>query len=281
MLVIGDPKEMQQKALEAKREGKTIALFPTLGNMHQGHFALLDEARKHADTLIVSIFVNPTQFGAGEDFERYPRTLEKDLEGCKAHGVDWIFAPGTEQMYAGDFGTRVEVEGWSDKLCGESRPGHFRGVATVVAKLFNICQPDVAVWGWKDAQQFLLLKRMVRGLDMPVRMIGVETERDSHGLALSSRNSYLSPRERKEAPQLYKALESGRKAVDDGRVKTGAELTALVCSHIEKHTSAKIDYVEAVSMSTLDPVAEVQKGETLLAVAAYFGKTRLIDNIRL
>ncbi|MCX7016902.1 MAG: pantoate--beta-alanine ligase [Candidatus Sumerlaeota bacterium] len=281
MDIVSDPAVMQRAALEARRLGRRIALVPTMGNLHEGHLALIREARRRADLLAVSIFVNPTQFGPNEDLGRYPRTPEADLAACRREGVDWVFTPSAESMYGIQAAVWVEVEGLGKKLCGRSRPIHFRGVATVVLKLFNVCQPHVAVFGWKDAQQFLLLRRMVEGLNVPVEMVGVETVREPDGLALSSRNRYLAPEERKQAVELSRALREAQAAAESGRATTGAELVEIVRKRIERVASARIDYVEAVSMRDLEPIGAIEPGATLLALAAFFGTTRLIDNARL
>ncbi len=279
MIVIQNTKDMQEFALAQRAQGKRLALVATMGNLHEGHRTLMRQARAQCEVLVVSIFVNPTQFGPNEDFEKYPRTPESDLQACEAEGVDVVFAPGVDQMYGDDRGVAVEVEGWGNVLCGASRPGHFRGVATVVLKLFNICQPSAAFFGWKDAQQFLILRRMVRALNVPVEMIGVETVRESDGLAMSSRNGYLSAEERRQAPELYKALTRGNEMVAAGTTDA-AHIISAICSHIESNTQGKIDYVEAVSMDQLQPLQRIQLGNTLIALAVRFPSARLIDNIR-
>lgn len=274
------PEAMQAFSLGERAAGRTIALVPTMGNLHAGHQALLREARSRCDTLIASIFVNPTQFGPGEDFERYPRTFQADLDVCAGERVDAIFAPSVETMYGEDRGVVVEVGEWSQRLCGASRPGHFTGVATVVLKLFNICQPHRAVFGWKDAQQFLILRRMARALNVPVEPIGVETIREPDGLALSSRNHYLSAEERAEAPALFQALCQAKQRVESGE-KDAREVVQQARQVIVQNTHAAIDYVEAVDMDTLQPLRTIQPGRTLLAAAVRYPSARLIDNIRM
>ncbi len=281
MQLFRDPAETQQAALQARRRGQRIGLVPTMGNLHAGHRALMRRARGECDLLIVSIFVNPTQFGPNEDYERYPRTLDSDLEACRAERVDWVFAPDARDMYSEGAKAFVEIEDWGAKLCGKSRPTHFRGVTTVVAKLFNLCLPDLAVFGWKDAQQFLILRRMAESLCFPVKMVGEETVREADGLALSSRNQYLSAEERAQAPALSQALRAAKDAARAGQAKTGADLVRIARSWIEDRTQAKIDYIEAVSMATLEPILDIEPDNTLLALAAWFGQTRLIDNVRL
>lgn len=279
MLLIRTVNEMQEYALAQRLQGKTVALVPTMGNLHEGHLNLMREARGRCDLLAVSIFVNPTQFGPAEDFNKYPRTLEADLEKCRAQQVDVVFAPTAEDMYGADRGVVVEVGEWGQKLCGITRPGHFAGVATVVLKLFMICQPTLAVFGWKDAQQFLILRRMVRALNVPAEMMGVETVRESDGLAMSSRNQYLTPQERQQAPALYRALSLAREAVEHGE-RSATRIVEIACEHLRDHANASIDYVEAVDMETLDSVDQVLQGRTLLAAAIRFPTARLIDNVR-
>ena len=281
MQVIQTIHEMQSFALEHRRQGKRLGLVPTMGNLHAGHRTLMREARPQCDLLVTSIFVNPTQFGPNEDYQRYPRTLEADCGACSAEGVDVVFAPSAEEMYRDDQDVVVEVKGWSEQLCGASRPGHFRGVTTVVLKLFMICQPDLAAFGWKDAQQFLILRRMVRALNIPVRMVGVETMREADGLAMSSRNQYLSAEERRQAPALYQALS---KAWDRSKATPhvpAGEILEAIRAHLSANTSADIDYVQAVSMRTLQPLETIEADNTLIAAAIRFPSARLIDNIRI
>lgn len=280
MKIIHDPEEFQAITLRWRREGLTSALVPTMGALHDGHFRLVEEARARADRVSVSIFLNPIQFGAGEDLDKYPRTFEADCEGCRQRGVDVIFAPRPAAMYPEGFQTHVEVEKLTQSLCGANRPGHFQGVTTVVLKLFMLAQPSVAVFGWKDAQQFLVLRRMVRDLSVPVELIGVETVREADGLARSSRNAYLTVEERAVAPVIYQALCRAREAVSGGQTDA-AEIVRAVAGQIEATGRMAIDYAEARSMETLELLETVQPGGTLVAVAAQVGKTRLIDNIRL
>jgi pantoate--beta-alanine ligase len=253
-----------------------------MGALHRGHAALLDRARKLAGpngTVVASIFVNPTQFGPKEDFSRYPRPFAADAKLCQAHGVDVIFHPTAGQMYPDGFSTFVEESTVSSLLCGASRPGHFRGVCTVVLKLFQIVQPQIAVFGLKDFQQCAVIRRMVRDLDLPVRIVAAETVREPDGLALSSRNQYLAPEERAQAPVLRAALLAARKAWQDG--ETGAAvLRRLIVKRIGKAPLARIDYVEIADAGTLQPVRQADRN-TVIALAVFFGQTRLIDNLQL
>jgi pantoate--beta-alanine ligase len=251
-----------------------------MGALHAGHLALVDAARRHADRVIVSIFVNPTQFGSGEDLAAYPRTLPADRRACRAHGVDLIFAPAARQMYARDFSTWVDESALSQHLCGLRRPGHFRGVCTVVLKLCTICRPHMAFFGQKDAQQSLVIKRMVRDLNLPVRIFVCPTVREPDGLALSSRNAYLTPAQRRVAPRIYKALSCVPRWHADGvplaviRRRLRARLRAI--------PGARIDYVSIADEATLAEVRVARPGRQLLvAVAVFLGTARLIDNIRL
>ena len=281
MKVIQNPDEMQAASSQLRRQGKRIGLVPTMGFFHEGHLSLMRLARTKTDILVVSNFVNPTQFGPNEDLEAYPRNFESDCRKAEAIPVDIMFAPRESDMYPEGFRTFVEVEGWGERLCGQSRPIHFRGVATIVLKLFNVVQPEVAVFGWKDAQQFLLLRRMVKDLNLPIDMIGGEIIREEDGLAMSSRNKYLSARERKEAVALSRSLfEAGRMIREQGQ-QDAEKIKNYIREEIEKTETGGVDYVEIVSMKTLEPIEKVIEGDAMIALAAFFGKARLIDNMRI
>lgn len=266
--------EVTEWAREHHRIGKRVGFVPTMGYLHAGHLSLVEEAKKHADVVCVSIFVNPTQFGPNEDFEKYPRDEERDLEMCRDAGVDVVFMPRPEAMYAADATVFVDESKLQNRLCGERRPGHFRGVCTVVAKLFNIVQPDVAVFGQKDFQQVSIIRRMVRDLDFPVEIVMAPTQREPDGLAMSSRNAYLSEMEREHALGLSRALKSL------GMVGTShpaaGPLLEQMRNVLERH-NLLVDYVAIVDADTLEPVEHVEPGNVAL-IAAYCGKTRLIDN---
>ena len=268
--------ELQKFALAQKRSGKTIALVPTMGFLHDGHTSLMDIARKKADILIVSIFVNPKQFAPTEDFDRYPRDMEGDLAKCRAHGVDVVFAPEISAMYDGNSSTWVEETVLSKPLCGASRPTFYRGVTTVVAKLFLLAQPDFAVFGLKDAQQCFVIERMVRDLDFQVKIIPCPLVRDDDGLALSSRNRYLSADERSRALSIHKALVAGRKVLEEKGVAAISEVCTAAIASITA-AGGRVDYVECLDRATMKAPGADSK-EVLLAAAVFFGTTRLIDN---
>lgn len=278
--IVHDPDELQKNLLYLKREGKTICVVPTMGALHEGHRCLIEEGRRRGDVLVVTLFVNPRQFAPHEDFDFYPRSYDADVALCEAEGVDYLFAPTAEQMYPPGYATRVDVEGLTAGLCGASRPHFFGGVCTVVAKLFLITQADRAIFGWKDAQQLLVLRRMARDLNIPVEIIGVETVREADGLALSSRNRYLTPEQRAEAVALYQSLQRARSLVEAGE-RNVATVSAAIREGIERNSAARIDYVACVSMDSLEPLSVIEPGNTLLALAAFWGDTRLIDNLRL
>ncbi|MFW6304088.1 MAG: pantoate--beta-alanine ligase [Candidatus Sumerlaeota bacterium] len=280
-IVIHHPLEMQQIAIREKREGRNIVVVPTMGALHEGHRRLIEKGRESGDILIVTIFVNPTQFAPSEDLARYPRTFEADRELCAKESVDYIFLPRDEDMYPEDYATWVDVERLGEGLCGKSRPTHFRGVTTVCTKLFLITQADRAVFGWKDAQQQIIIRRMVRDLNIPIEIIGVETVREADGLAMSSRNAYLSAEQRQQAPVLHRALEEAKMAILSDDTIPAQRLCQMVRDRIERETDGRIDYVECVSLQNLQAAQTVKPGETLLALAVNFGKTRLIDNIRI
>lgn len=256
------------------------AIVPTMGALHEGHLALVSRAKSAADRVIVSIFVNPLQFGPGEDFDRYPRNLERDSELLQSAGADIVFSPNADVMTPADMRVTVDPGPMGDVLCGQYRPGHFRGVCTIVSKLFHITRPGQAYFGWKDAQQFIILRKMVQDLNLPVAMHGVDTKRESDGLAMSSRNAYLKPEERRAATVLSEALEKARVSYSNGQNST-AYLVVQIQETIAAEPLARLQYCEARSMDTLEPVDSVLPGNTLIAVAAHFGETRLIDNIRL
>lgn len=277
MRIIRRPAEMQAVSRKYRNKAKSIGFVPTMGALHEGHLSLIRHARKENDITVVSIFVNPAQFGPKEDFKRYPRPINKDIFLCKKEGVDIIFHPDVKMMYPGDFKTYVTVEGLSGVLCGKSRPGHFRGMATVVIKLFNIVSPDAAYFGQKDAQQTVIIKKMACDLNIPIKIKVIPTLRQKDGLALSSRNLYLSKGERADAFVLYDSLNSAKELIDSGIRDTDKiikNMRRLIC---EKNT-AKIDYLSIVDLDTLEPVKKIT-GNTLIALAVWIGKTRLIDNI--
>ncbi|WP_067625495.1 pantoate--beta-alanine ligase [Alicyclobacillus acidiphilus] len=265
---------------EAKSNGRKVALVPTMGYLHEGHLSLVEEASKQADFVVVSIFVNPLQFGENEDLANYPRDLDHDLRLLSASGhCDVAFTPSVEEMYPVPLVTTVQLPSMASKLCGRTRPIHFAGVATVVTKLFQIVQPDVACFGQKDGQQLAVIRRMVKDLNMPVNVVGVPTVREEDGLAKSSRNVYLSKEEREHAPVLYQALSWAKAEIERGQ-RDATEIVRGVRERIEQDSIARLDYVEAVEMDTLESVS-VLSGDVMIAVAAYFGKARLIDNIQL
>jgi pantoate--beta-alanine ligase len=275
--IIRSIERMQRTAEELKRKGKSIGFVPTMGALHTGHLSLIKQARKENDIVVTSIFVNPAQFGPGEDYLRYPRDLKTDAALCKKEGVDIIFYPGVGQMYPEGYKTYVVVEKLSNVLCGRFRPGHFRGVATIVTKLFNIVQPDVAYFGQKDAQQAVIMQRMARDLDMPVKIKVMPIIRDTDGLALSSRNTYLNIQERKDAIVLYEALKKAEAMIIQG-VTDSSKIKLAMRRIIRRKKSARIQYIEIVDPDELNSVKKI-KDKVLIALAVYIGKTRLIDNI--
>lgn len=268
---------MRAACAEARRGGKRLGFVPTMGALHEGHLSLVRAARARCDAVAVSVFVNPTQFGPNEDFSKYPRSFERDREMLEAEGVDLLFAPSVEEMYPKGAVTFVTVEGLSEKLCGRSRPGHFRGVTTVVAKLFHIVQPDVAFFGQKDAAQVVIVKKMVRDLDLPVEIAVCPIVREPDGLAMSSRNAYLNAEQRSSATVLHRALMQVQSLAEKGE-RTSAKLIDAVQRVFREEPSVRVDYVEIVDNEMLDPVEDVSRG-ALVAVAAFVGATRLIDNI--
>jgi pantoate--beta-alanine ligase len=274
--VVNTVAELRRAVSRARQGGRTIGLVPTMGALHAGHASLIRAARQETGCVVVSIFVNPTQFGPSEDFTRYPRTWDDDLGVCVSEGVDVVFAPGAEKVYPPGFVTQVEVTRLQDVLEGASRPGHFRGVATVVAKLFNMVQPDIAYFGQKDAQQALIIRQMVRDLNWSIELRICPTVRELDGLALSSRNRYLSPRERQHATCLFRALQRAEAMVASGE-RDAARVRRAMVEIIEKTPDAALDYAELVDHETLEPVTIVW-GEVLAALAVRFGNTRLIDN---
>ncbi len=278
MELIKDISMMQNRCREEKLKGRKIGFVPTMGALHKGHLALIQKAREDCDFVVVSIFVNPTQFGAGEDFERYPRDLSKDLRLCEEEGVDVVFAPSVQDMYPEDFSTWVEVKGrLTETLEGSFRPGHFRGVTTVVAKLFNIVSPDVSYFGRKDYQQALIVKKMVRELNIATQIVLLPTVREEDGLASSSRNKYLSDEERKKARVLYRSLLRAKTEIEDGEDNPSRIISSME-DLIREEGPLRIDYIAIVDPDTLEPVERIE-GKVLIAIAAQVGKTRLIDNI--
>lgn len=276
MKVVGTVREVRELVKQWKREGLTVGFVPTMGYLHEGHGSLITKARENNDKVVVSIFVNPMQFGPTEDLESYPRDLEKDSKYCESLGADLIFHPEPEEMYHDDFSSYVDMSVLTEELCGLSRPVHFRGVCTVVNKLFNIVQPDRAYFGQKDAQQLAIIKHMVQDLNMDVEVIGCPIIREEDGLAKSSRNTYLSSEERQAALILSKTIKMAEELIAGGE-KDANTLVAKMKANIETEPMAKIDYVKAVDGLTMQQVDEI-KAPTLIAMAVYIGKTRLIDN---
>jgi pantoate--beta-alanine ligase len=270
---------MRAASRAVRRSEKRLGLVPTMGALHEGHLSLVRAARAGSDVVAVSIFVNPSQFGPNEDLAKYPRSFERDCEVLEREGVEFVFAPPVEEMYPSGAVTWVTVEGLSSKLDGRSRPGHFRGVTTVVSKLFHIVEPDKAFFGQKDAAQVVIIRRMVRDLNLPVEIVVCPIVREPDGLAMSSRNAYLSPEERKHALVLLRSLTRAQQLVEGGE-RDAAHLRAAGRREIARESSVRLDYFEVVDPETLDPVADVSRG-ALVAVAAYVGATRLIDNVLL
>ncbi len=275
MKIVGTVKEVREQVKEWKKQGLTVGFVPTMGYLHEGHKSLMDAARKDNDKVVVSIFVNPMQFGPTEDLATYPRDLDHDAALCEDAGVDLIFHPEPEEMYEKDFCSFVDMTGLTEGLCGKTRPIHFRGVCTVVNKFFNIVTPDRAYFGQKDGQQLAVIKRMVRDLNMDIEIIGCPIVREEDGLAKSSRNTYLSEEERKAALILSKTVALGKELAKTE--KDANKVVEAMKKNIETEPMAKIDYVEAVDALSMAPV-DTLEGTCMLAMAVYIGKTRLIDN---
>ena len=277
MKIISSPKEMKEFSANAKAAGKKIALVPTMGALHDGHLSLIDKAKSLADVVVVSVFVNPTQFGPNEDYDKYPRQLEADVAKCEEHAADVVFAPSPSDIYAPDASTFVSEEQISQNLCGKSRPKHFRGVTTVVSILFNIVKPDFGVFGEKDAQQVSIIERMVRDLFMDVEIVRAPIVREQSGLALSSRNKYMTQAERDGATRIRKSLLAGKALVDEGCTNID-RVKALVINTLAD-PKTRIIYGEIVDAKTSLPVSELAKGKCRISLAVWYGQTRLIDNI--
>lgn len=275
MKIVGTVKEVREQVKEWKKQGLSVGLVPTMGYLHEGHKSLMEAARKDNDKVVVSIFVNPMQFGPTEDLATYPRDLDHDAALCESVGVDLIFHPEAEEMYEKDFCSFVDMTGLTEGLCGKTRPIHFRGVCTVVNKLFNIVTPDHAYFGQKDGQQLAVIKRMVRDLNMDIEIVGCPIVREEDGLAKSSRNTYLSPEERKAALILSKTVALGKELAKTE--KDANKVVEAMKENIKTEPLAKIDYVEAVDALSVAPVEKLE-GTCMLAMAVYIGKTRLIDN---
>jgi pantoate--beta-alanine ligase len=277
MEVIKTIKEMKEFSSQARQKGQTIAFVPTMGFFHEGHLSLMREGRKLGDLLIISLFVNPTQFGPSEDFQKYPKDFEKDRKMAEGVGVDVLFAPDASEMYPADHQTIVRVEKVTQELCGRSRPVHFQGVATVVTMLFNIVMPHMAIFGEKDFQQLIMIRQMVKDLCMEIEIIGMPTIREADGLAMSSRNSYLSPKERQAALALYRSLKKAEDLLQKEEC-LAEKIQKGMMEIILSEPLVKIDYVQICNASTLEDVHEI-KGEVVIALAVYVGQTRLIDNL--
>ena len=272
--------EVRQLVNAERKNGKAIGFVPTMGYLHEGHLSLMQEARRQMDYVVVSIFVNPTQFGPNEDLASYPRDLARDLELCESVGVDLVFAPEVSEMYPEGYSTYVECEGdMTQKLCGASRPSHFKGVTSVVCKLFNIVKPDQAFFGQKDAQQVAVIEKMVRDLSLDVAIIPCPIVRESDGLAMSSRNSYLSETERQDALVLNRSLMAAKEAIQNGE-RSATRLINEMRKNIEACPSAVVDYISIVDAKTLEDIENLE-ADVLVAIAVKIGKTRLIDNFRL
>lgn len=276
MIIASTIEEVRSQVHQWKKEGFTVGLVPTMGYLHEGHASLAKKAVSLCDKTVASVFVNPIQFGPTEDLDAYPRDFDHDCEILSKCGIDMVFHPTPEEMYAPDFCTYVDMEHLTTQLCGKSRPIHFRGVCTVVSKLFHIVTPDKAFFGEKDAQQLAVIRRMVRDLSFGIEIIGCPIVREADGLAKSSRNTYLSPEERQAALILSKSVALGKTLITEGQ-RDAKALTDAMKKNIESEPLARIDYVDAVDGITMQPVTEL-KGEILVAMAVYIGKTRLIDN---
>lgn len=276
MKIVNTINEVREAVKAWHKQGLTVGLVPTMGYLHEGHASLIARASKENDRVVVSDFVNPIQFAPNEDLASYPRDIDRDAKVCEENGADIIFHPTPEEMYHKDFSTFVDITGPSEELCGKSRPIHFRGVCTVVSKLFLIASPDRAYFGQKDAQQLAVIKRMVRDLNFDIEIVGCPIIREADGLAKSSRNTYLSPEERKAAVILHKALEKGKELVLNGE-KSAKAVIDTVTQVINSEPLAKIDYVQVVDFPNIEVVEDIN-GDILTAVAVYIGKTRLIDN---
>jgi pantoate--beta-alanine ligase len=269
--------EFKRVRSQWRAEGKTVGLVPTMGALHEGHLSLVRQAKGQTDLVAVSIFVNPAQFGPHEDFQKYPRRFQQDLELLAREKVDAVFAPDAAELYPAGFKTYVMSEELGEKLCGLSRPGHFRGVATIVMKLFGIVQPNIAFFGQKDAQQLLLIRQMVKDLNLDLQIVGCPIVREPDGLAMSSRNRYLTPEERQASLVLHRCLEWAKREVDQGKNSTDGVLEGIR-KMVSAEPLARLDYAELVDPDDLSPRANISGHETLLALAVYIGKTRLIDN---
>ncbi|HEX8747919.1 MAG TPA: pantoate--beta-alanine ligase [Pyrinomonadaceae bacterium] len=279
MEIINRRQRMSSVARKVRREeDKTIGLVPTMGALHEGHLSLVREARRMCDVVVVSVFVNPAQFGPNEDFQHYPRDLTKDTTLLTDLNVDYIFAPAMEEIYPKGFSTYVKVEGLSDQLEGASRPGHFRGVATVVTILFNVVRPDFAFFGQKDAQQTLIVRRLTRDLAFDTEIVILPTVREESGLALSSRNAYLDEDERRAATVLYRALRTAKEAYKNGE-RNASRIADSVRSTVETEARARLDYVSVADADTLEKLEKLDDRPVLIALAVHVGKTRLIDNV--
>ena len=277
MIIIKEINKIRKIIKEQRKKQKKIGFVPTMGALHQGHLSLIRQACKDNHFVVVSIFVNPTQFGPREDSKKYPRNLKQDTYLCTKAGVDIIFYPDTKEIYPDNYRTYVMVEELSDCLCGKFRPGHFRGVATVVTKLFNIVQPDVAYFGQKDAQQAIIIKRIVEDLNMPLKIKFMPTIREGNGLAMSSRNAYLSPDERRDAAILYQALNLAKGLIREGN-RDSLDIIKKMRQLINKKKNAKVQYISIVDLENLKPMPKIE-GSVLIALAVWIGKARLIDNI--
>ena len=277
MIIVSSVEEVRNQVKEWRKQGLTVGLVPTMGYLHEGHQSLIKASVENNDRTVVSVFVNPIQFGPNEDLATYPRDLDRDSKLCEETGADLIFHPEKENMYDDDFCTYIDMDSVTKNLCGKTRPTHFRGVCTVVGKLFNIVAPDRAYFGQKDAQQLAVIRRMVRDLNFDLEIVGCPIIREDDGLAKSSRNTYLSEEERKAALVLSRSLKEGKALIESGE-KDAKKVVDSIRKVIETEPLAKIDYVEAVDFDTIEPI-ETINNNTLVAIAVYIGKTRLIDNI--
>ena len=278
MRIISSPQEMQTQALAWEKAGVKVGFVPTMGYLHEGHLSLIDLIREQSDQLIVSIFVNPTQFGVGEDLEKYPRDMERDLALCESRKVDLVFAPSIEDIYPPDASTFVGEEKVSSGLCGQARPTHFKGVTTICAKLFNLCRPQWVGLGQKDAQQVVVLKRMIRDLHLPIEVVIGPTLREPDGLAMSSRNTYLNERQRKDALLINQSLLAGESLVKEKGVRNVDRVKAEVMTVLREGSLLRVNYAEVVNRETMELENEIEPGRSMLVVAAWVDSIRLIDN---